>query len=72
MHWLRSVLKWHPWAARQRREEDLDRELGSHLDLEAEEQQESGLGAEEARVAFVVNRSISRNRLADGVGRVSE
>ena len=34
-----------------RREDDLDRELRSHLDLEAEEQRERGLGPREARDA---------------------
>src|SRR5215510_11508635 len=33
------------------REQDLERELRSHLELEAEEQQESGLSPEEARYA---------------------
>jgi predicted permease len=33
------------------REQDLDREVRSHLDLEAEEQQESGLSPQEARYA---------------------
>jgi predicted permease len=36
---------------RQRRNEDLERELLSHLDMEAEEQQEAGLAANEARYA---------------------
>jgi putative ABC transport system permease protein len=36
---------------RKRREDDLDRELRSHLDLEVEEQQERGLSSEEARYA---------------------
>jgi hypothetical protein len=35
----------------QRREQDLERELRSDLELEAEEQQQSGLSAEEARYA---------------------
>lgn len=39
------------WFSRQRREEDLDRELKSHLELEAEDQREAGLPAEEARFA---------------------
>jgi putative ABC transport system permease protein len=36
---------------RRRRENDLDRELRDHLDLEAEEQQEAGLPSNEARYA---------------------
>ena len=40
-----------PLVLRQRREEELERELRSHLDLEAEEQQEAGLAANEARYA---------------------
>ncbi|HEX7362698.1 MAG TPA: permease prefix domain 1-containing protein [Bryobacteraceae bacterium] len=36
---------------RKSRDDDLDRELRSHLDLEAEEQQESGVSPEEARYA---------------------
>ncbi len=41
MHW--------PW--RKRREEDLERELRSHLELEAEEQRGAGLEVDEARYA---------------------
>jgi putative ABC transport system permease protein len=37
--------------ARRKRLEDLDREMGSHLELEAEEQQEFGLSVEESRYA---------------------
>jgi hypothetical protein len=51
MRWWRYVLQWRPRAIRQRREEELERELRSHLDLEAEEQQEGGLSANEARYA---------------------
>src|SRR5215467_13181863 len=40
MHWRRN-----------RRERDLERELRSHLELEAEEQQKSGLPSDEARHA---------------------
>ena len=36
---------------RNRRERDLERDLRSHLELEAEEQQQSGLTADEARYA---------------------
>jgi hypothetical protein len=39
------------WWRRREREEDLERELRSDLDLEAAEQQESGLSPEEARIA---------------------
>ena len=39
------------WRHRQSREQDLERELRSHLESEAAEQQESGLSAEEARYA---------------------
>ena len=51
MRWWRSVLEWRPWSSRQRRDEELERELRSDLDLEAEEQQEAGLAANEARYA---------------------
>ena len=51
MRWWRSMGNWLPWSSRQRREEDLDREIRAHLELEAEEQQDSGLAAEEARYA---------------------
>jgi hypothetical protein len=44
---LRLVALWQ----RPDREKELDRELGSHLDLEAEEQLESGLSPQEARCA---------------------
>jgi len=39
------------WWRRQDREQDLERELSSHLESEAAEQQESGLSAEQARYA---------------------
>ena len=39
------------WWRRERREQDLERELRSHLELEAEEQQEGGLSQEDARYA---------------------
>src|SRR6266542_2986179 len=50
MRW-RAIGKWRPWPSRHRREEDLDRELRAHLELEAEEQQETGLPGDEARFA---------------------
>ncbi|MGH9663986.1 MAG: ABC transporter permease, partial [Bryobacteraceae bacterium] len=39
------------WRRRKAREEDLERELRSALELEAEEQRENGLSSEEARYA---------------------
>jgi predicted permease len=39
------------WLGRKQRERDLERELRSDLELEAEEQQESGLSPEDARYA---------------------
>src|ERR1035437_6505941 len=39
------------WWRRKEREQDLERELCSDLELEAAEQQENGLSAEEARFA---------------------
>ena len=48
-NWLGSRLA--AFRERRDREKDLDRELKAHLDLEAEEQQESGLSPEEARYA---------------------
>jgi hypothetical protein len=37
------------WLSQGQRERDLERELRSALELEAEERQENGLSAEEAR-----------------------
>jgi putative ABC transport system permease protein len=48
-NWLSSRLTGV--SRRRDREKELDRELESHLELEAEEQQESGMPAEEARYA---------------------
>jgi predicted permease len=45
----RIVDRWKGRRVQQR--EDLDRELRTHLDLEAEEQQEAGVSSEEARYA---------------------
>lgn len=42
-------IRW--WPKRKSRDEDLDREIRSHLDLEAEEQQALGLTPEDARYA---------------------
>ncbi|MBV8709126.1 MAG: hypothetical protein JO028_18200, partial [Acidobacteriaceae bacterium] len=39
------------WWRRKKHDEDLDRELRSDLELEAEEQQERGLSPEEAQYA---------------------
>lgn len=39
------------WRRKKSRDEDLDREIRSHLELEAEERQEDGLSAEQARYA---------------------
>src|SRR5260370_33496802 len=44
------TMKW-PWSWRRTRGQDLDRELRSDLEVEAEEQQESGLSAGQARYA---------------------
>ncbi len=40
-----------PWLRRRSREAELERELRTHLDLEAEEQAEAGIPTEEARYA---------------------
>src|SRR5437899_3938061 len=45
------VESWLPWYRRRAREAELERELRSHLDLEAEEQREAGLSPEEAGYA---------------------
>src|SRR4249920_1034701 len=39
------------WWRRKKREQDLERELRAHLDLEAAEQRENGLSAEDAGYA---------------------
>src|SRR6516225_9034422 len=39
------------WLRRKQREQDLERELRSDLELEAEEQRENGLSPEESRYA---------------------
>ena len=51
MRWWRSVVEWCSWSLRQRRDEELERELRSHVDLETEEQQAAGLEAGAARYA---------------------
>src|SRR5438034_2570936 len=45
------VESWLPWYRRRAREAELERELRSHLDLEAEEQREAGVSPEEAGYA---------------------
>jgi putative ABC transport system permease protein len=47
--WLR--MRFARFSRRRNREEELDREIESHLELEAEEQRDSGLPLEEARYA---------------------
>jgi predicted permease len=42
-----------PWKSRRCRDEEVDRELCDHLELEAEEQQASGLSSEDARYAAI-------------------
>ena len=51
MNLWQRILSWRPWSARQTRDKDLERELRYHLELEAEEQKEAGLSAEEAHYA---------------------
>src|SRR5438552_17629280 len=51
MRWWRSVIAWRRWMSLRRRGNDVERELRSHLDLEAEEQQAAGLSADDARYA---------------------
>jgi putative ABC transport system permease protein len=48
MRWWRGVKGWRPGTSRQGREPDLERELRAHLELEAEELQQSGSTAPEA------------------------
>jgi predicted permease len=45
------MIEWQTWRSRERRDEDMERELGAHLDLETEEQQAGGLSSDEARYA---------------------
>jgi hypothetical protein len=51
MHLWQRITSWRPWASRQLRDTDLERELRNHLELEAEEQEKSGLSRKEARYA---------------------
>src|SRR5689334_21292235 len=50
------------WRRRNRREQDLERELRSHLDAEAQEQRERGLADEEAE--FAARRAFGNATLA--------
>jgi len=50
------------WRRRQQREQDLERELRSHLESEATEQQEHGLSAEEA--CYAARRAFGNTTLA--------
>ena len=52
---------WLPWRWRRGREEDLERELRDHLDLEAEEQQGAGLSSEEA--SYAARRALGNTTL---------
>jgi predicted permease len=45
---MRIWSRINPWFHRRRREAELDRELRDHLELEAEEQRDSGIAPEEA------------------------
>jgi predicted permease len=47
MRWWRSIITWQPWSSRKRRE-DIDREISAHLELEAEDQRDAGLAADDA------------------------
>jgi predicted permease len=47
---------WRFWLRRHAREAELDRELRSHIDAEAEEQQEAGVATEEA--AYAAKRAL--------------
>jgi len=51
MRWWRWIGTGRPWSSLRRREADLDRELRSHLELDAEEQRDVGLAPQEARYA---------------------
>ncbi len=51
MRWWQPSGNWRRWFSRKNREEDLDRELRSHLDLEAQEQKEAGVPFNEAGYA---------------------
>src|SRR6516225_9349200 len=55
------------WWRRKDREQDLDRELRSHLDLEAEELRESGLPPDQAR--FAAQRHLGNTALVKEIVR---
>ncbi len=44
-------MRWRGWFTREHRDEDFERELRTHLELEAEEKKEAGLPADQARYA---------------------
>ncbi|MPY89357.1 MAG: FtsX-like permease family protein [Luteitalea sp.] len=47
----RLIMTWLSRPSRQQQDNDLDRELSTHLELEAEEQRDAGLATEDARYA---------------------
>ena len=51
MRQQRSGRAWWPWSSRAPRDEDLDKEIAAHLELEAEEFSDAGLSSEQARRA---------------------
>ncbi len=51
MNLWQRITAWRPWSAEQLREKELEQELRVHLELQAEEQKEAGLSADEARYA---------------------
>jgi hypothetical protein len=62
------------WWRRRQRERDLERELRSHLELEAEERQEDGVTAEEARYAArraFGNRALVKEEVRESWGWIS-
>lgn len=59
-------MRW--WRRQKQREEDLERELRSDLELEADEQQETGLSPEDARYAAqraLGNRALVKEKVHD-------
>src|SRR5579864_6392728 len=51
MRWFPFFRKWLPRFSHRRREEDIDRELRSHLELETDERRAAGLTPEDAHYA---------------------
>lgn len=49
MAWRGLIRNWLPWVSLRQRDEDLDREIQAHLELESEEHLDAGLAPEEAR-----------------------